>query len=150
MPSRFAILLVEDDPAMIDIITRTAKTSFPEADFMPVTTFEEAVVFLYNVEGPGPKLALLDIDLGGSQTGLDFLSLMRQHPLAKLVPVVMLSASRSNRDRRIAYERGAASFVTKPFTLTEWKALMSELRAYWYSAVTLPRTWFEKTQQANY
>ncbi|GAB3894644.1 response regulator [Spirosoma agri] len=149
MLTRFAILLVEDDLAIIDIITRTAKTSFPEADFIPVKTFEEAVVYLYNVEGPGPRLALLDIHLGGSQTGLDFLQLMQQHPLGKLVPVVMLSASRSAHDRRDAYNRGAVSFVTKPFSLAEWKVLLSELRSYWYNAVSLPRTWFEKTQQAS-
>ena len=150
MPTRFAILLVEDDLAIIDIIIRTARTSFPEADFVAVKTFEEAVVYFYNMEGMGPRLALLDIHLNGSQTGLDFLSLIKQHPLGKLVPVVILSASQSVHDQRDAYKRGAASFVSKPFTLSEWKMLLGELRAYWHNAVTLPRTWFEKNQQANY
>jgi CheY-like chemotaxis protein len=144
MPAKFTILLVEDDIAIVDLIQRVAKTHFPEANFIPITTFEEAVIYLYNVEGFGPKLALLDINLAGYKSGLDFLNLMREHPLGKLVPVVVLSASNSKKDIKVAYDSGASSFVNKPFTLNDWRSFLTMLRFYWFETVKLPQTWFEK------
>ena len=149
MPTRFSILLVEDDPSVVDLIIHTAQTSFGEANFIPVTSFAEAAEYLSSVAGRGPQLVLLDIGLGTSATGLDFLSLLQAHPLGKLVPVVILSASGSPTDRRMAYQQGASSFVQKPFTLAEWKGLLVALRTYWYQTVSVPRTWFDKDHQTD-
>ncbi|GAB4049061.1 response regulator [Spirosoma litoris] len=141
---RFPILLVEDDLAIIDIIQRATRACFPEADIIAISTFEEAVVYLYNLEGKGPRLLLLDVFLDGGQTGLDFLQLLKAHPLGKLLPAIVLS--QSARHVKDAYQLGAAAYFTKPFSFQDWKQYMLDLRLFWYETATLPQTYFERQQ----
>ncbi|GAB3939790.1 hypothetical protein GCM10028805_00730 [Spirosoma harenae] len=143
---RFPILLVEDDLATIDVLQRAATICFPEADIIAITTFEEAVVYLYNLEGKGPRLILLDVFLPGQRTGLDFLQLLKAHPLGKLLPAIVLSKSENLKHVREAYRLGAASYFTKPFSFQGWKRLLSDLRLFWCETATLPQTYFEKQQ----
>ncbi|GAB3942048.1 response regulator [Spirosoma harenae] len=143
----FPILLVEDDLAIIEVLQRAAKTCFPEADILSITSFDEAVVYLYNLEGKGPRLILLDVFLPGQRTGLDFLRLFKAHPLGKLLPAIVLSQSENFRHVKEAYQLGAASYFVKPFSFQEWKQLLSDLRFYWYETATLPQTYFEKQQE---
>ncbi|MVM33407.1 response regulator [Spirosoma sp. HMF4905] len=143
----FPILLVEDDLAIVDIIHRAAKSSFPEADFISINTFDEAVVYLYNLEGKGPNLILLDVFLPGAHTGLDFLNLLKIHPLGKLLPAIILSQSENQKHVKEAYLLGATSYFVKPFTFLDWKNFLFNLRLFWYETATLPRTYFEKQQE---
>ncbi|QIP14459.1 response regulator [Spirosoma aureum] len=144
MAYHFPILVVDDDPAIAEILQRAAKTNFPEASFTPVRSFGDATSYLENLEGKGPKLILLDINLESDGEGLGFLSLLRCHPQGRFVPTIMLSASESPHQIREAYELGATSFTSKPYSYTEWKDYLSRLRIYWYETVSLPGIWFEK------
>ncbi|WP_338868572.1 response regulator [Spirosoma sp. SC4-14] len=144
MTRQFPILLVEDDLDTVELIKRVAQKGFPEAVFIHVTSFNEAVGYLYNIEGLGPKLALLDINLDGDKNGLDFLTLMQQHPQGRFLPVVVLSATGTETNIKAAYRLGAASFTQKPFSLKGWQSFVTLLRMYWYETVLLPNTWFEK------
>ncbi|GAB3946151.1 response regulator [Spirosoma harenae] len=144
---RFPILLVEDDLATIDVLKRTAKTCFPEAEILAITTFEEAVVYLYNLEGRGPRLIILDVFLPGDRTGLDFLHLLKAHPLGKLLPAIVLSQRNDAKHAKEAYQSGAAAYYVKPFSYAEWKQFMIDLRLYWFQTATLPQTYFENQQE---
>lgn len=146
---RFPILLVEDDLAIVDVLQRTANRCFPEADIIAITTFEEAVVYLYNLEGKGPRLILLDVFLPGERTGLDFLRLLKAHPLGKLLPAIVLSQSDDPSHVKEAYRLGAAAYSVKPFSYAEWKRFWLDLRLYWYETATLPQTYFEKQQELS-
>jgi len=133
----FPVLVVDDDPLIADVLNRAANSSFPEASFIPVTSFEDAKTYIDNLEGKGPKIVLLDIDLQDKVDGLDFLALLRAHPKGRLLPVVMLSASKTERQVERAYSFGASAFTIKPFTYTDWKTYLSNLRVYWFETVTL-------------
>ncbi|GAB3956529.1 hypothetical protein GCM10028805_46680 [Spirosoma harenae] len=137
-PSPFSILLVDDDPLLSDLMTKAAKSSFPEALFIQVTTFEEAKAYLDSLDGKRPYLVLLDIDLQDKVDGLDFLALLRAHPVGRLLPVVMLSGISTQENIERAYFYGASSFMIKPFELADWKSFLAVLRTYWYHTVTLP------------
>ena len=137
MPTKFPILLVDDDPAIADILNRAAQNSFIEASFIHVTTFEEAKQYIEDLKGRGPKIVLLDIDLKGKADGLDFLALLRAHPKGRTLPTVILSASKAPRLVERAYAFGASSFTSKPFSFLEWRVYLSNLRTYWYETVTL-------------
>ncbi|GAB3047269.1 response regulator [Spirosoma pulveris] len=144
---KLPILLVEYDLAIIDIIQRTAKTCFPEANIIAISTFEEAVIYLYNLEGKGPRLLLLDVFLSGQRTGLDFLQLLKDHPLGKLLPAIVLSQREYSGHVKEAYQLGAAAYSVKPFSFQDWKRFMLDLRLFWYETATLPQTYFEKQQE---
>ncbi|MFD2936488.1 response regulator [Spirosoma flavum] len=137
MPHSFPILLVDDDPLIADILVRASSSSFPEASFTHVSSFDEAKRYIEELEGKGPKIVLLDIDLQDKVDGLDFLALLRAHPKGRSLPVVMLSASKTPGLVERAYSFGASSFTTKPFSFADWKKYLSNLRTYWHETVTL-------------
>lgn len=137
MSSQFPILLVDDDPAIADILMKAAKSSFAEASFIHVSTFEDAKRYIEELEGRGPKIVLLDIDLQDKVDGLDFLALLRAHPKGRILPVVVLSASKTAQLVERAYTFGASSFTVKPFSYADWKLYLSNLKSYWYETVTL-------------
>jgi CheY-like chemotaxis protein len=95
------------------------------------------------LQGRGPRLVLLDINLQTELNGFDFLTLMRGHPQGRLVPVIMISASQGQDKIEEAYRRGANAVTVKPFTYQEWKSYTSQLRTYWFETVTTPKLWFE-------
>jgi CheY-like chemotaxis protein len=123
MAYHFPMLVVDDDPAIAEILQRAAKSNFPEASFTPVRSFEDAVSYLENLEGKGPKLILLDINLESDGEGPGFLSLLRSHPQGRLVPTIMLSASESSHQIREAYELGATSFTSNRIVIPNGKTI---------------------------
>ena len=144
MPGTFPILLVDDDPHIADLLSRSARDHFPEAEFIHVTSFEDASCYLSDLTGRGPVLVLLDINLNIGPSGLEFLHLIRTYPQGTLLPVIILSSSQEDADKKAAWLAGATAFTQKPDTYSGWKEYVSQLRSYWYQTATVPRVWFEK------
>lgn len=144
MKSQFPILLVDDDALLVDILHRASREHFPEASFIQVFSNPEAIMYIKALDGHGPKLVLLDIDLGSSVNGLDFLVFLQAHPEGRLLPVVMLTASQLPSAIMTAYTTGAASFTVKPFSFDDWKMYFVTLRQYWFDTVTIPAVRFYK------
>ncbi|WP_020600309.1 response regulator [Spirosoma panaciterrae] len=140
----FPLLLVDDDPTIADIFRRAIGNAFPEADLKVVDSFSEAAAYLEGLFGRGPRLVLLDIDLRSELSGIDFLTLLREHPQGRLLPVVILSAGEDQTIKEEAYDRGASAFTVKPFSYQAWKSYAEQLRAYWYGTATTPKLWFER------
>ncbi|MCX6212892.1 response regulator [Spirosoma sp.] len=140
----FTILLVDDNAHIAELLTRAAASTFPEAVFIPTSTYDQAARYLGDLTGRGPRLMLLDIHLHTGLSGLDFLSLVRQHPQGHLIPIIMLSASHDPADRVEAYRRGANVYSRKPFSFQAWKRYVGGLRTYWLETATLPAIWFQK------
>ena len=142
MPAKYLILLVDDEQAIADILNRAAASVFPEAEFLHVSSFSQAA-YLNDLTGKGPRLVLLDVNLQSGLNGFDFLALLRQHPQGRLVPVIMLSASRDGQSAQKAYEQSANAFTTKPFSYQDWKAYVQQLRNFWFHTATIPKLYFE-------
>jgi len=67
----FLILLIDDDPDLLDILTRAAQKGFVEARFVQIHSTREATAYFSQLDGYGPRLVLLDMDLQEDHTGLD-------------------------------------------------------------------------------
>jgi DNA-binding response OmpR family regulator len=76
---------------------------------------------------PNPALVLLDYDLGGGQTGCNFLQWFRKVKKNNVTPVVMLSGSQQNANVAQCYAMGANRFLVKPHTMERFKAIVSML-----------------------
>ena len=146
MSSQFPILVVDDDLTLIDILSRAAQTNFAEASFTQVYSVDQAMSYIQNLDGRGPRLILLDINFQGKVSGLDFLTFLRAHPIGRFVPVVVFTVSELTSNIRAAYKLGASSFTLKPFSFEEWGMYFSTLRLYWLDTVTLPAVRFEKNR----
>jgi FixJ family two-component response regulator len=142
MAVKFTILLVDDDLDVVDILRRASVQCFPEAIFIPVTDFNEASKYLSDLDGLGPNLVLLDIHLQVEPNGLTFLSLMREHPIGRLVPIIVLTTAVDRLFSIESYKRGANAFTIKPSSYEGWKKYVEQLRLFWLQTATLPRPYF--------
>ena len=104
------VLAVEDDPAM----QRMLRFLLTEAGFAPRTAGnrEEVVAALRML--PSPDAVLLDVMLPDTD-GFDILARLKQHPVLKSVPVVMLTAKATREDVLRGLAGGADGYITKPF-----------------------------------
>ena len=144
MMPKFSILVVDDDPLLVDILRIASAHTFPEASFIQVYSDLEAISYINQLDGYGPKLVLLDIDLGGNTNEFAFIALLRAHKEAHLLPVVILTVNPLSDQVMAAYSFGASAFTIKPFSYEGWKAYLGHLRLYWFQTVTLPKIYFNK------
>lgn len=146
MQPKFLILLVDDDPLLGDILDRASRISFAEASFIQVYSAAAAKTYINELEWHGPKLVLLDIDLGSDQTGFNLLAFLSSHREARFLPVVMLTVDQLASTITEAYLVGASSYTVKPSSFGDWQTYMATLRLYWFSTVTIPPIRFHKLE----
>ena len=75
-----------------------------------------------------PDLILLDINLP-KRTGFDVLMCLRENSALASVPVIILTSSRSPRDKMEADRLGASAFISKPPDLQEFLASIGNTAA---------------------
>lgn len=80
---------------------------------------------LIAIEREKPDLVILDIMLPG-QSGLDVCRKMKNGPITKDIPVIMISAKTEEIDQVLGLELGADDYVAKPFSP---KVLFSRIKA---------------------
>ena len=134
------ILLVDDEPSMIDMLQRVGQHHFSEATFINTNSTQQTLAYFTDTARPRPQLILLDIDLHEPTNGFDLLAQIQQHPHAKGIPIVMFSVSVSDSDISRAYQVGAVAYTRKPDTLADWTNYVKTLREYWFDTAILPRT----------
>lgn len=85
-----------------------------------------------------PALVLLDLNMP-RLGGFDVLRAMRQHPVVKHVPVVILTTSKYEQDLVAGYELGANSYVRKPLDFEEFAEAIRQVGKYWLLLNERPR-----------
>ena len=70
--------------------------------------------------------------------GFDFLAQVRKNPALAMIPIVVMSSSRSPRDVMRCYQLGANSFIVKPMSLETFVSTIGTLVRYWLDIVELP------------
>ena len=140
------ILLVEDNPDDAELLLR----SFVKFEFTnPVVVVRDGVealdyLFARNAYAGRsktdlPRLILLDVKLP-RMDGMEFLKNVREHPLTRLIPVVALTTSVEEKDKRTAYALGVNSYLRKPVNFFEFMELVRNLGAYWLNLNESPFT----------
>jgi len=136
------ILLVEDNADHVELIVKALRDNNVLNEVHVVTSGEEAMDFLYQrgayVDAQRPWLILLDIKLPGMD-GIEFLRLVKAHQKFKLIPVVVLSTSATEKDIVGCYGCGANSYIVKPVDFEEFAKVIKDLKIYWLKVNSLPR-----------
>lgn len=139
-----SILMVEDDPDDIYLIGEAIDECQLDARVFIVQDGEELMDFLYNrgkflskEKYPHPDLILLDLNMP-RKDGREALKEIKQDPLLRGIPVVVLTTSKSEKDLETMYALGASGFVTKPVSFTGLRESIEKIGNYWLSAVSLP------------
>ena len=131
------ILLVEDNQDDIDLTLRALRQHKLISEVVVVKDGAEALDYLF-ARGPYkgrnpeevPQLVLLDVNLP-KLSGLDVLKQLRDDARTKLLPVVMLTTSREERDVAESYANGANSYVQKPVDFAAFTEAVRQLGVYW-------------------
>jgi len=73
-----------------------------------------------------PDLILMDIQLPG-MNGIDALRVLRADPATSRIPVIAVTASVMQQDRKLITEAGFDGYVGKPINLAEFLAAVSAM-----------------------
>ena len=84
-----------------------------------------------------PGLILLDLNMP-RKDGREALAEIRQDPLLRHIPVVILTTSQQEDDIIRCYHLGANSYITKPVSFEGLVDVMRTLEIYWLRTVKLP------------
>lgn len=137
----FQILLVEDNPADIILAKEVFGEASTPATIHDVTNGPAALNFLRKnaafADARTPDLILLDLNMPGMD-GRRVLEEIKGDPELRRVPVVVLTSSQSEEDRRTAYDLHANAFMLKPSTLDGALELAEAILSYWAKMVALP------------
>jgi two-component system response regulator len=142
MVNSAVILLVEDDPADVELTQYTIAKSKILVDLQVVGDGVEALAYLRRegkyTDAPRPDLILLDLNMP-RMDGRTFLSEMRADHTLKVLPVVVLTTSPTEEDIFKSYQLGANCYITKPVGLPEFAKVISAIEDFWFTIVRLPR-----------
>ncbi len=131
------ILLVEDNPDHVILIEKALGVDKVINQVDVCVDGQEAIDYLDNVgkyqdteKYSRPGLILLDISLP-KKSGLEVLSHIKNDSSLKLIPVVMLSTSKKDKDVVQSYKNGANSYVEKPIDFVAFVRVVKNLKLYW-------------------
>ena len=130
------ILMVEDDPKDVEL-TLTALEDYNLAnEVVAARDGEQALDYLYcrgeyaSRSSGHPAVMLLDLKLP-KVDGLEVLRQVKSDPKLKLVPVVVLTSSKEEKDMVASYKLGVNAYVVKPVDFHEFVNAIKELGAFW-------------------
>lgn len=134
MKTQLEILLVEDNPQDAELAIRALRKCMPVSHLAHVCDGQEALDFLFGTAAEEarkpPKVVLLDLKLP-KVGGLEVLREIRANERTKLLPVVILTSSREDRDVADAYRLGVNSFIVKPVDFENFLEVVSNMGSYW-------------------
>jgi two-component system, response regulator len=131
------ILLVEDNPNDVELALHAFKHNNLTNRIQVARDGAEALDYLF---GRGefaqrdvndtPKVILLDLKLP-KVDGLEVLRMVKADPRLRLIPVVVLTSSREERDIVESYKLGVNSYIVKPIDFQQFTEAIRVLGLYW-------------------
>jgi CheY-like chemotaxis protein len=118
-----SILLVDDDQDDYFLFGEALKKTGLSVSLSYSSNFLEAVAYLTTQL---PDIIFLDLNMP-FKNGLDALSDLQAEENFRSIPVVIFSSSTYSRDIKIAYERGAALYFTKPSSFDTLAAALEQI-----------------------
>lgn len=136
-PRPFVVLLAEDEPADAHLV-KLALNGGEDAlatDVHHLVDGREALEYLRRqgerfATAVRPDLILLDLNMP-RMDGREFLLAIKRDPALRDIPVVVLSTSEVDRDRRETDRLGAAGYIAKPLDVAQFITEIRRLIGYW-------------------
>jgi len=117
------ILVVDDSVTM----RQTLASTLQKAGYQVLQATDGLEALLQLQQHAGSQLGVIcDVEMP-RMNGFEFLNQCRQHPDLSSIPVVMLTSRSGAKYRQIAFELGAAGYLTKPYSEQELLVTVSDL-----------------------
>jgi len=135
-PELKRILLVEDALNDIELTLAALEENHLANEVLVARDGEEALDYLHRrgvwklrAEG-NPAVVLLDLKLP-KVDGLEVLTDIRNDPQLRMIPVVMLTSSREERNLVQSYALGANAYVVKPVDFHDFVNALKKVGLFW-------------------
>lgn len=120
--AKFRCLVVDDSPTMRQLVVFALKR-VPELDIVEAADGVDALKKL-----PGQKIDLVLCDINMPiMDGLKLLSLMKNNPVYKDIPVVMITTEGAAEDRDKGLALGARAYLPKPIQTNNLLKVVREI-----------------------
>lgn len=131
------ILLVEDNPNDVKLALHAFKSNNLANSVTVVRDGAEALEFIFctdryahrNIDR-GPHVILLDLKLP-LVDGMEVLRQIKGDPRTRMIPVVMMTSSKEERDVVESYALGVNSYIVKPVDFDQFTDAVKTLGYYW-------------------
>lgn len=130
------ILLVENDPNDIEVTARALRNARFVNRISVARDGAEALDLIFNSAAHDhqpverPHVVLLDLNLP-KVSGLEVLRRLKEDVRTKSIPVVMLTASKFDRDIMTSRKLGADAHIVKPVDFANLAEVISQLSLQW-------------------
>jgi len=138
------ILLAEDDPNDAKLVGVALQRSLSG---VPLIVVNDGIELINYLQGQGkyadrrvypfPELVLLDLKMP-RMDGFEVLRWLRQQPILKRLPVIVLTNSSQDADAEMAYDAGANSYLVKPTRFEDLVKTMQLVGDFWLSGPMIP------------
>ena len=134
---RLIMLLVDDEENDIYFVRRATEQSDAGHTVYAVNDGEEAIRYLRGKgryadrhKFPLPNVILTDLKMPGMD-GFEFLRWLRHNAGSSIIPTIVYSSSRLEKDVRQAYRLGANCYLVKPNSLEEMVKTLHSMYEFW-------------------
>jgi CheY-like chemotaxis protein len=131
------ILLVEDNSADAELTLRALKKNNIANKVVLVGDGVEALDFVfargsYSTRDMNsyPKVILLDLKLP-KIGGLEVLAEIKGNPKTRMIPIVVLTSSKEEKDIIESYKLGVNSYIVKPVDFDKFLVSIKDIGMYW-------------------
>jgi DNA-binding response OmpR family regulator len=131
------ILLIEDSLNDVQLVQRAFRKANVSAALQIFNDGDTAVEYLSGegqycdrAQYPIPTFILLDLKLP-RRSGSEVLSWLRQQSYLRRIPVVVLTASREDRDVNQLYDLGVNAYMVKPVMFNDLVEIIHTLNLHW-------------------
>ena len=125
------ILLVEDNQDDAELTIRALRKYNLANHLLHLQDGEEALDFLFSSNGNNlPKFILLDIKMP-KVDGIEVLRKIKNDAQRKIIPIVVLTSSREERDIIESYKLGVNAYIVKPVEFDKFVKAVSEIGFFW-------------------
>ena len=138
------ILLVEDNPYDAELSLRALQKKKLANKVEWVQDGADALDFIFSkgiyahrVQDEPLKLILLDIKLP-KVSGIDVLRKIKEDPVTRSIPVVMLTSSAEGQDLSECYQLGVNSYIVKPVDFESFQEEVEKAGFYWMLVNRVP------------
>jgi two-component system, response regulator len=134
---KFDIVLCEDNPDDAELTIRALTKHGLTNSLLHLKNGEELLQYIF-CEGPYagrdinhmPKLILLDLKMP-KVDGLEVLRKLKSDERTSVIPVVLLTSSKEDKDIKESYSLGVNSYIVKPVEFEGFIKAVSSLGFYW-------------------
>ena len=134
------ILLVDDNPGDVRLVIESLKDGKIANHMNVVWDGVEAMEFLRRLgkfsESPSPDIVLLDLNMP-KKGGHEVMAEMKEDPLLKDIPVVVLTTSDADMDIIKSYDKDVSCYVTKPLDSDKFVEAVRSIGSFWLTVVKM-------------